>query len=118
MTGVGGIVVTSPTGTAWTAKALGTYGLRGVACAGSPSLAVVVGVAGTIASSPDGVAWTVQKSGTTLDLDWVASSGTELVAVGSAGVILTSPDGPGRTAPRVQRWNCSGWPHRGLSSWP
>jgi len=40
MAGVGGIVITSHDGTAWTAKALNTYGFRGVAWAGSPSAVV------------------------------------------------------------------------------
>ncbi len=96
--GTGGIVITSRDGIVWTAKALGTFGLRGVASAGSPSAAVAVGAAGTIVSSPDGVAWTTQTSGTSVDLNWVAWSGTEFVAVGSAGTILTSPDGVTWTA--------------------
>src|SRR6266849_1057783 len=90
--GTGGIVITSRDGIVWTAKALGTFGLRGVASAGSPSAAVAVGAAGTIVSSPDGVAWTTQTSGTSVDLNWVAWSGTEFVAVGSLCTLLTSPD--------------------------
>lgn len=93
MTGVGGIIITSPDGITWKAKAPGTFGLNGVARFGTQSAVVAVGVVGTILTSPDGATWTPQTSGTAANLDWAAWSGTQLVAVGASGTILTSPDG-------------------------
>lgn len=91
--GLGGTVLTSPTGTigTWTVRTSGVSDdLSDVAKLGS--VYVAVGSAGTITRSTDAVAWTKLSSGDTDHLRGVAASGSQLIAVGGNGSILTSTD--------------------------
>ena len=84
-----GTILTSPTGTSWTAQSSGTLNsIRGITDDGS--VMVAVGDAGTILSSSDGVVWTSQTSGTTQNLRDVAFSGGVWIAVGDNGMVLRS----------------------------
>ncbi|MBI4595455.1 MAG: carboxypeptidase regulatory-like domain-containing protein [Candidatus Tectomicrobia bacterium] len=90
--GGGGILLTSPDGTAWTVRTSGTsYGLSAVSYGNNAFVAV--GAEGIILTSPEGISWTARTSGTSNFLYEVAYGNNTFVAVGSWGTILTSPDG-------------------------
>ena len=91
--GSSGHIITSSTGTSWTAQTSGTtLTLYSVAWSPAFSSYVAVGNTGAIFVSPTGVTWTNRTTGTTV-LNYVASSSSIAVAVGNSGTILTSTDG-------------------------
>jgi sugar lactone lactonase YvrE len=105
--GLYGVILTSPNGTKWTTQNYGGPALLDVISSGK--LLVAVGeynFGSNLVNSTDGINWTINSSAASvahaLDLDGVASSGTQFVALGpntdcSGGAvcatILTSPDG-------------------------
>lgn len=91
--GLGGTILTSPDGAAWTARSSGTTNdLYGVFAGGTRI--IVVGASGTILTSPngDGATWTPRVSGVTVTLRGIEASVVPVVAVGDSGTILTSTD--------------------------
>lgn len=93
-----GVILTSPDGLAWTARAPGTgAALRGVAWTGSRYVAV----GDAQVASPDGAQWTLVPGGGT---GWaaVAWTGAQLVEAGAGGAIRTSPDGATWTSRTAQ----------------
>jgi hypothetical protein len=86
-----GVVLTSPSGGAWTTRTSGTgFPLYSVTFVSEQFVAV--GYQGVVVTSPDGSTWTVQDSGTLANLYGVAGHERGFVAVGSGGTIMTSPD--------------------------
>jgi len=87
-----GLVWTSGTGLAWTARNPGTtLGLYGITY--GQSKYVVVGYHGVILTSSTGTTWTQRNPASAENLFGVAYNGTDLfVAVGYNGRIMTSPD--------------------------
>lgn len=99
-TGQGGIILTSPTGTAWTHQTSGTTEYLW-ALANNGTRNVVVGANGTILTSTDLKSWVSQTSVISnylWSVAWSATAG-QFVAVGEAGTttetILISTDGLG-----------------------
>ncbi|MBL9142197.1 MAG: autotransporter-associated beta strand repeat-containing protein [Verrucomicrobiaceae bacterium] len=93
VSGLGGTVLTSPSGATgtWTVRTTGVSDdLSDAAKLGS--VYVAVGSAGAITNSTDAAAWTKVSSGDTDHLRGVAASGSQLIAVGNNGSILTSTD--------------------------
>ena len=110
--GLGGTVLTSPSGATgtWTVRSTGVSDdLSDAAKLGS--VYVAVGSAGTITNSTDAAAWTKVSSGDTNHLRGVAASGSQLIAVGSNGSILTSTDALlGTTVAPALSWSAQSSP--------
>lgn len=93
MLGTNGAIITSPTGTNWTARnSKSVSWLTDVAYDGTGVYAAV-GYAGTIFKSTDSIAWVKQSSLTINRLEAVCWAGDRFLAVGDIGTILTSTDG-------------------------
>jgi hypothetical protein len=103
--GESGTILTSATGTSWSAETSPTSNTLHAVAQGDGKL-VAVGAGGTILTSPDGDTWTQQcpaGSGTgcppsTTVLRAVAYNGTRWMAVGHGMTILTSTDASAWTA--------------------
>ena len=90
--GLGGTVLTSPDGIAWTAQRLGfNTDLYGVAYGGATFTAV--GGSGAIFTSPDGINWLPASSPATSTFVRVKYANGVFVIVGLNGTIVTSTDG-------------------------
>src|SRR5207245_8623170 len=92
--GLGGTILTSPDGIAWTSRKSGPSweALQGVAWSGT-RLVVTSASGGTVSTSPDGIAWTGHSGVAPQALLDVCWSGSQFVAVGYSGTIITSPNG-------------------------
>ncbi|MEN6460939.1 MAG: X2-like carbohydrate binding domain-containing protein [Syntrophomonas sp.] len=92
--GLGGVMVTSPNGTDWTAPSIervGNDSVYDVTWDGTQFVAV--GGCGTILTSIDGCSWTPQCSTITKSsLEDVANGNGQFAAVGYSGTIVTSTD--------------------------
>ncbi len=101
--GSSGAIVTSPNGSAWTARSSVVTAATLYDVAYGNGAFVAVGYGGAIATSPDGATWTKRTSGTTYPLYHVAYGNGSFMAVGyyydeeqgitTGNVILTSTDG-------------------------
>ncbi len=89
--GYDGAIFSSPDGSEWVLRKLGTNDLRGVVF--GDGRFVVVGDNKTILISTDGVSWPLPSSGTRNTLNEVAYGAGKYVAVGEYGTVLTSTDG-------------------------
>ncbi len=81
---------TSPAGSTWTARKLGTLGgaINGVYVGGQ-----ILAVGGALSTSPDGSKWTQRASPAKVTLTDVAWTGGNYITIGGDSSILTSPDG-------------------------
>lgn len=90
--GVGGSILTSSDGLAWTEQASGTsHTLFAVTCA--PQGLVAVGTEGVVLRSPDGLSWKSAHAGVADTLVSVTWAQGRFVAISHAGTIVTSSDG-------------------------
>jgi hypothetical protein len=94
--GDGGTIRYSADGATWTAAATvpTSNNLNGITYAGS-GIWIAVGANGTLLTSTDVTTWTARTSGTSVDLNAVAtrtSTGYTYAAVGAGGTVLTSTD--------------------------
>lgn len=85
------VILTSSSGTDWTARKPATPGALSAITHGN-GLFVALGNPGTILTSVDGVNWTERQSGTKHNLASVTYGNHRFVAVGGSGTIVTSAD--------------------------
>jgi hypothetical protein len=100
---LGGVILTSADGSAWTVRTPGATAPLMAAAYGN-GVFVAVGEGGAILSSPDGITWTARTSGMTRGNLWGAAYGNGIfAAVGydTTGFILTSSDGIKWTKKRI-----------------
>ena len=86
--GVNATVLTSTDGNTFAVRSSDLTDVYGVKWLGSQFLAV--GLNGTMMTSSDAVSWSTITSGTTVELDSVASSGSQVIVTGVNGTILTT----------------------------
>ena len=92
ITGDRGTVLTSQTGTSWTAQSAKNTNLLS-SITTWPGGLVAVGDNGTVLTSPNGTQWMTRDAGTTNWLYRVRWLNGTLIAVGQNGTLLTSTDG-------------------------
>jgi hypothetical protein len=105
VTGGGGTILTSSSGTSWTRQTTPTTAFLS-SVESFPGGLVAVGREGTILTSPDANTWTKRISGTTNWIYRVRYLGNRLIAVGQNGTVLTSGDGVSWTSQKstTTRW--------------
>ena len=87
-----GTILTSPDGTAWTARSFGFPTTWLVAVGYGAGTWTVVGDNGLILTSTDTLTWTTRNSRTTSRLNGVAYGGGRWMVVAESGELLTSAD--------------------------
>ncbi len=87
-----GTILTSPDGTAWTARSSGFPTTWLVAVGYGAGTWTAVGENGLILTSADAITWTPRTSGTTARLNGVAYGGGRWMIVAESGELLTSTD--------------------------
>jgi hypothetical protein len=96
--GRGGVVLTSPDGTNWTAQASGTGDDLKAVTYGDGRFVAVGGDCQTVITSGDGVHWSAPAGWAPncgADMNAITFGGGQFLAVGSSGDVFTSPDGIG-----------------------
>ncbi|MEO6003572.1 MAG: FG-GAP-like repeat-containing protein [Opitutus sp.] len=94
--GSGGLIVTSPDGSTWTARSAGSANYRSVAYGNG--LFVAVSSTTTVATSADGITWSTNTSGTA-NSNAIGFGNGVFVAVGNTGAIRTSTNGTSWLSP-------------------
>jgi hypothetical protein len=89
--GSGGVIVTSPTGSTWTARTSGTTSTLNSVAYGNGTF-VAVGDAGTVLTSSTGTTWT-KVSGLAVPFIGITYGNNLFVAVGAGGAVYSSSSG-------------------------
>lgn len=91
--GSNGALFSSIDGKSWTAQ-VNPAPAANLTAARFGNYYMAAGAAGTVLTSPDAITWTKQVSGTTSDLNGIATnSAGQYVAVGANGTLMTTSDG-------------------------